>query len=93
MVANEAISEIWNKCFLEINLPDIKVIHKVRKRRHRNPLCLVTCLGDEISKNSEKKYTGLQLGMKLRFAQLSLALSFFFPKAFNQSLMLLLCVL
>jgi hypothetical protein len=43
----------------------IKVIHKARKRQHQNPL-----IGDEISKSRGEKYTGLQLGMKLRFSKL-----------------------
>jgi len=48
----------------------IKVIRKVRKRRHRNP-CLGRHIGDEISKNRKNKYTGLQRGIKLS-AKLSL---------------------
>jgi hypothetical protein len=48
------------------SLYDKKVIRKVRKRRHWNP-CLGH-IGDEISKKREKKYTGLQWGMKLSLA-------------------------
>jgi hypothetical protein len=44
-----------------------KVIRIVRKRRHRNPL--FGHIGDEISKNRQKKgYTGLQGGMELSLA-------------------------
>jgi hypothetical protein len=43
-----------------------KMIRAVRKRRHRNPL--FGHIGDEISKNREKKYTGLQGGIKRSFA-------------------------
>ncbi len=41
-------------------------ICKVRKRRHWNPL--FGHMGDEISQNREKEYTGLQGGMKLSLA-------------------------
>jgi hypothetical protein len=44
----------------------MKVIHKVRQRRHRNPL--FRHIRDEISKNGEKKYTELQRGTKLSLA-------------------------
>jgi len=43
-----------------------KVIRKVRKTQHRNPL--FGHIGDEISKNRKKKYTGLERGMKLSLA-------------------------
>jgi hypothetical protein len=43
-------------------------MHKVRQRRHRNPL-FGSHRGDEISKNRRQKYTGLQgRGMKLSLA-------------------------
>jgi hypothetical protein len=38
-----------------------KVIHKVRQRQHWNPFGHI---GDEISKNTKKKYIKLQQGMK-----------------------------
>jgi hypothetical protein len=41
----------------------IKVIRKVRKRWHRNPL-----FGMRFQKKEEKEYTGLQRGMKLSLA-------------------------
>jgi hypothetical protein len=51
-----------------IDLVFNKVIRKVRKRRHWNPL--FGHIGDEISKNrKKKKYTGLQGGMKLSLAE------------------------
>jgi hypothetical protein len=46
-----------------------KIMHKickVRKRRHWNPL--FGHMGDEISQNREKEYTGLQGVMKLSLA-------------------------
>jgi hypothetical protein len=43
-----------------------KVIREVRQRRHRKPL--FGQIGDEISKNRKKMYTGLQRGMKLSLA-------------------------
>jgi len=48
------------------NFQNIKVICKVRKRRHRNPL--FGHIGDKISKNREKKYIRRQRGMKLSLA-------------------------
>jgi hypothetical protein len=57
----------WSSYFLNSCMKSWinKVIHKVRQRWHRNPL--FGHIGDEISKNGRKKkrYTGLQLGMKL----------------------------
>jgi hypothetical protein len=43
-----------------------KVIGKVRKTQHCNPL--FGHIGDEISKNREKEYTGLERRMKLSLA-------------------------
>jgi hypothetical protein len=71
-----------------------KVTRKVRQTRRWNPL--FGHIGDDISKNSKKKYTGLQRGIKIQFsskfgAKLSLPCPFFSLNAFNQSLPL--CVL
>jgi hypothetical protein len=41
-------------------------MRKVRKRQHQNPM--FGHIGDEISKNRKKKYTGLQWGMKVNLA-------------------------
>jgi hypothetical protein len=45
---------------------DNKVVHKVKKRQHWNPL--FGHIRDEIFKNKKKKCTRLQRGMKLKVA-------------------------
>jgi hypothetical protein len=60
----------WSSYFLNSCMKSLikKVIHKVRQRWYWNPL--FGHIGHEISKNGRKKkrYTRLQLGMKLSLA-------------------------